>query len=252
MPSRRRSRSTNSIVPHGALRLTARVVLTDIEGTTSPIAFVKDELFPYADAHLDDYVAAHRNDTAVAEAMRDAALEAGVEGVDDAAVLVHLHRWIAEDRKATPLKTLQGLIWREGYEQTGLQGRVYPDAAEGLRRWHAAGVHLYVYSSGSIEAQRVLFAYSDQGDLTLLFRGYFDTTSGPKREAASYRSICAAIGEAPGAILFLSDIEAELDAAREAGLQTVRLLRPADTPEGGATAHPAVASFNELSVDVAG
>lgn len=224
-------------------------MLVDIEGTTSTIAFVHTVLFPYADAHLDAYVAAHRDQSEIAEAMRDAARLAGLEtGADDAAVLAHLHAWIAEDRKATPLKTLQGLIWADGYERTGLRGHVYPDAAAGLRRWHDAGLKLYVYSSGSVEAQRVLFAHSDQGDLSPLFSGYFDTTTGPKREARSYAAIARAIGEEPHDIVFLSDVDAELDAARTAGMQTVRLLRPADTPAGATTAHPSATSFDEIDV----
>lgn len=224
-------------------------MLVDIEGTTSTIAFVHDVLFPYADEHLDAYVAAHREEPDVAQAMREAARLAGEEpDVSDATVLAHLHAWIAEDRKATPLKTLQGLIWAEGYAQTGLRGHVYPDASAGLRRWHDAGLKLYVYSSGSVEAQRVLFAHSDQGDLSALFSGYFDTTTGPKREARSYEAIARAIGLKPGNIVFLSDVDAELDAAHAAGLQTIRLLRPADTPPGATTAHASAMSFDEIDI----
>jgi enolase-phosphatase E1 len=227
----------------------ARAVLVDIEGTTSTIAFVHEVLFPYADEHLDRYVAAHRDEPAVTQALRDAAQLAGLKpDVDDASVLAHLHAWIAEDRKATPLKTLQGLIWAEGYAQTGLRGHVYPDAAAGLRRWHDAGLRLYVYSSGSIEAQRVLFANSVHGDLTPLFSGNFDTTIGSKRAAASYALIADAIGVAPRDVAFLSDVDAELDAARRAGMQTVRLLRPADTPAGATTAHPSAVSFDEIDI----
>jgi enolase-phosphatase E1 len=231
------------------VNLAARAVLVDIEGTTSTIAFVHDVLFPYADEHLDAYVAAHRAEPDVAQAMLDAARLAGEPpDADDATVLAHLHAWIAEDRKVTPLKTLQGLIWAEGYAETGLRGHVYPDAAAGLRRWHAAGVKLYVYSSGSVEAQRVLFGNSDQGDLSPLFSGNFDTTTGPKREARSYAAIAAAIGLVPRDVLFLSDVDAELDAARTAGMQTIRLLRPADTPPGATTTHPSAVTFDEIDV----
>ena len=231
------------------IHFTARAVLVDIEGTTSTIAFVHEVLFPYADEHLDAYVAAHRADPEVAEALPEAARLAAEEpDADDATVLAHLHRWIAEDRKATPLKTLQGLIWAEGYRQTGLRGHVYPDAAAGLRRWQDAGLRLYVYSSGSVEAQRVLFAHSDQGDLTALFDGYFDTTTGPKREPASYSAIASTIGLPPHTVLFLSDVDAELDAARAAGMETARLLRPADTPPGATTIHPSAVSFEEIVV----
>ena len=231
----------------------ARAVLVDIEGTTSPIAFVHDVLFPYADERLDVYVRAHRREPEVAQAMLDAAREAGEEpDADDAAVLAHLHAWIAEDRKSTPLKTLQGLIWDEGYRETGLRGRVYPDAASGLRRWHAAGLRLYVYSSGSLAAQKTLFGNSDQGDLTPLFGGYFDTTTGPKRVAASYAAIAAAIGLAANDIVFLSDVDEELDAARATGMQTSRLLRPADTPRGAVTTHPSARNFDEIEIGLRG
>ena len=125
---------------------------------------------------------------------------------------------------------------------------MYPDAAAGLRRWHAAGLQLYVYSSGSVEAQRVLFANSAQGDLSGLFSGNFDTTVGGKREASSYRVIADVIGLPPGDVVFLSDVDAELDAARTAGMQTVRLLRPADTPAGATTTHPSAVSFDELEI----
>lgn len=227
-----------------------RAVVTDIEGTTSAIAFVKDVLFPYADAHLDGYVSAHRSDAVVSDALRDAAALAGEPDADDARVLTFLHAWIAEDRKATPLKTLQGLIWEEGYAQTGLHGHVYADVVPVLRAWHAAGLRLYVYSSGSVVAQKVLFAHTAFGDLTPLFAGYFDTTIGPKQVQASYAAIAGATGEAPHAMLFLSDVEAELDAARAAGMQTARLLRPADTPAGAVTTHPAFADFTALADDL--
>jgi len=230
-------------------RISARAVLVDVEGTTSTIAFVHDVLFPYADEHLDAYVAAHREEPAVAGAMLEAAQVAGEEpDVDDATVLAHLHLWIRDDMKVTPLKTLQGLIWAEGYERTGLRGHVYPDAAAGLRRWHAAGLRLYVYSSGSIEAQKVLFAHGSQGDLSALFSGNFDTTTGPKRDTRSYAAIAEAIGVAPGEIAFLSDVDPELDAAQAAGMQTVRLMREADTPPGASTTHRSVATFDELEI----
>jgi enolase-phosphatase E1 len=230
--------------------ITPSAIVTDIEGTTSAISFVRDVLFPYADEHLDAYVAAHRNEPVVAHAMSEAAIEAGDADADDATILAHLHAWLAADRKATPLKTLQGLIWHEGYEQSGLLGHLYPDVPPVLQAWYDAGIELYVYSSGSIVAQKVLFAHTFAGDLTPLFEGYFDTTTGPKREAASYAEIAADTGFHPDEMLFLSDIEEELDAARTAGFQTARLLRPADTPPGATSTHPAYVDFSALSADV--
>jgi enolase-phosphatase E1 len=230
-------------------RIAARAVLVDIEGTISTIAFVHDVLFPYADAHLDAYVAEHRADREVAQAMLDAARLAGEPAdADDATVLAHLHGWIAEDRKATPLKTLQGLIWAVGYAAGDLRAHVYPDAGAGLRRWHAAGLELCVYSSGSIAAQKVLFANNSQGDLTPLFTEYFDTTIGHKREARSYTAISRAMRTPPEDIVFLSDVDAELDAARETGMQTVRLLRAADTAPDATTKHPAAATFDDIEI----
>jgi enolase-phosphatase E1 len=129
-------------------------------------------------------------------------------------------RWIDEDRKATPLKTLQGSIWALGYAEGAFKGHVYPDAAEALRRWRTAGLRLFVYSSGSVEAQKLIFRHSDQGDLEPVFSGWFDTTTGPKREVQSYRRITEVIGQPAAAILFLSDVQAELDAASAAGMAT--------------------------------
>ena len=194
-----------------------KAVLTDIEGTTSSIAFVTDTLFPYARARLADYVAAHPAETApLLDAVR--AEESG----DPVETLL---RWIDEDRKATPLKTLQGLIWAEGYADGTLKGHVYPDAVDALRRWHAQGLALYVYSSGSIAAQKLIFGYSNAGDLTPLFSGYFDTSSGPKHDAQSYRHIAGEIGLPAAEILFLSDNAQEIAAARAAGMQVLHIDR---------------------------
>lgn len=234
---------------NATVSVACRAVLIDIEGTTTPLAFVHDVLFPYADDHLDAYVAAHRDEPQVAQLLRAAAQAAGeAPEVDDATILAYLHRWIAEDRKFAPLKTLQGLIWADGYEQKQLFARVYPDAATALRRWHDGGFALYVYSSGSTQAQQLLFGHSDHGDLRSLFAGYFDTAIGPKKEAASYTAIAGAVGLEPSDVLFLSDVDAELDAARIAGMQILRLLRPADTPAGASTMHPHVATFDEISL----
>jgi enolase-phosphatase E1 len=197
-----------------------KAILTDIEGTTSSIAFVAEVLFPYARARLADYVAAHPLETApiLAEV---AATEPG----DPVATLL---RWIDEDRKATPLKTLQGMIWTDGYASGAFTGHVYPDAVAGLRRWHAAGIALYVFSSGSVPAQKLLFGHSEAGDLTPLFSGFFDTTTGPKREASSYAKIAGAIGLPPGEVLFLSDTPEEIAAARGAGINARLIDRSGD------------------------
>jgi len=204
--------------------LAIRAVVTDIEGTTSSIDFVHQTLFPYAKKHLRAYLREHAGDTAVQQVLQDVeAVEHTDLSLDEAADV--LERWIAEDRKLTPLKTLQGMIWAQGYAAGELKGHVYRDTPDALRRWHDQGKKLYVYSSGSVDAQKLIFGHSDHGDLTPLFSGYFDTRVGAKREAASYREILRQIGLPGAEVLFLSDIGEELDAAREAGLQTLQLIR---------------------------
>jgi len=214
-----------------------QAILTDIEGTTSSIRFVYDELFPYARARIQDYVQQHAAE--LSEQLDAVRLEAQEPTADVARVAEILLQWMAEDRKATVLKDVQGKIWREGYLSGALQGHVYADAVSALQQWHAQGLKLYVYSSGSIEAQKLIFGYSVAGDLTPLFNGYFDTTNGAKRDSASYQRIAQAMAVPAESILFLSDIVQELDAARIAGMQTCGLAR-----EGGKLAgHQAVASF---------
>jgi enolase-phosphatase E1 len=198
-------------------QLPPKAVLFDVEGTTTSIAFVADALFPYAREHLAAFVA--RNREAVAPILAD------VTAVEPGDPVATLTRWIDEDRKATPLKTLQGMIWREGYEDGTLKGHVYPDSAAAFRRLRERGVTLAIYSSGSIEAQTLLFGHSTEGDLAPLFAAHFDTTSGPKREAASYARIAGALALAPGNILFVSDTPEEVAAACAAGLQAIRIDR---------------------------
>ncbi len=224
--------------------MTIKAILTDIEGTVGSIRFVKEVLFPYADQQMETFLTRHWNDPAVASAVADAAGDSGETLADAASAAALLRRWIAEDRKATPRKTLQGLIWRAGYENGDYRAHVYPDAVEGLRRWHRDGLALYVYSSGSIAAQKLFFGHSEAGDLTPLFNGYLDTTSGGKKEADSYRAIQAEIGVAPQAILFLSDVEAELDAARAAGLHTVLLDRDDAIADSD---HRRVTTFDDIA-----
>jgi enolase-phosphatase E1 len=198
-------------------------VLTDIEGTTTAIAFVKDRLFPFAQAALDGFLDAHGEDPAVAAILAD--IRAAAPGEEPRAAL---RRWMAEDAKVTPLKALQGLIWEAGYADGRLRGHLWPDVAPCLRAWAGAGVRLAVYSSGSVAAQRLLFGHSEAGDLVPLFAGFFDTQVGGKRDAASYAAIAAALGTPPGDILFLSDVAEELDAAAASGLATCQLVRAAD------------------------
>jgi len=219
-------------------------VLTDIEGTTSSLSFVHEVLFPYARARMPHWLKLHQHRPEVAAALARLAAEQGLAADDlDAAVRV-LDGFMAEDRKHTELKALQGLLWAEGYAAGDFHGHVYADAVVALREWVAAGIAVYVYSSGSVAAQRLLFGHSEAGDLTPLFSGYFDTTSGGKREVDSYRRIVAAIGLPASSIVFLSDVAEELTAARGAGLKVVGLDR-----DGRATAsavYPWVQSFAEI------
>src|SRR5690606_6182515 len=206
------------------------LILTDIEGTTSSISFVRDVLFPYARRELPRFVRERGHDPEVRRWLDAVAVENGGLCQDDM-IVETLQGWIDEDRKHTALKALQGMIWEAGYTNGDFRAPVYPDAVAGLRRWHGAGHVLAVYSSGSVPAQKLFFGHSEAGDLTGLFSGWFDTEIGGKREAASYGRIARALGVAPGGILFLSDVVAELDAARDAGLRTVLLDRRTDYPE---------------------
>ena len=222
-----------------------KAIVTDIEGTTSSIDFVHQSLFPYARREIRRFVREHATDAHVQPQLAEvASIEGRALSVDEAASV--LERWIDEDRKLTPLKDLQGLIWAEGYAAGELSGHVYPDTPVYLRQWHAAGLKLYVYSSGSEAAQRLIFGHSDAGDLRPLFSGYFDTRIGAKREVESYRAILARIALPGEAVLFLSDIGEELDAARAAGLKTCQLIR--DAKAKPFAHHPQARDFSEVSL----
>lgn len=225
------------------------MILTDIEGTTSSISFVKDVLFPYARRALPGFVAAHRDDPDVRRWLDVVATEHGAM-CDDAMIVETLQGWIDADRKHTALKALQGMIWSAGYRDADFTAHIYPDAAQALHRWHAAGETLAVYSSGSVPAQKMFFGHSDAGDLTGLVSDWFDTEVGGKREAASYERIADTLDAAPAEILFLSDVVEELDAAREAGLRTVLVDRLDDYPTPreatAANGHPRVTTFDQI------
>lgn len=223
--------------------MSIKAVLTDIEGTTSSLSFVKDVLFPYAEKKLPDYVRLHKDDAKVAALLKEAGSEAGTEDTEE--IIQAMLSWIREDRKVTPLKSLQGLIWESGYKNGDFTGHIYQDALEALWKWKAEGISLYVYSSGSVYAQKLLFGHTAYGSLTDLFSGYFDTKIGQKKETDSYRKICDEIGLEAGEIMFLSDIAEELDAAKEAGMKTCQLIREGQ-PESG---HPHACDFSKISLD---
>lgn len=237
-----------------------RAVLTDIEGTTTPLSFVVDVLFPFAKERLEEACAKIAAGTAGAaspeavEALRllreehEAERRAGADiaGIPDFGNGAPYARYLMEiDRKSTGLKQLQGLIWEEGYRSGRLHGDVYPDVPEALRAWKERGVRARIFSSGSVLAQKLLFGHTSYGDLLPCFEGFHDTTTGPKQVADSYTKIAAAFDLPPGEILFLSDVVGELDAARAAGYRTGLFLRPGNKPaEPGS--HPTYRSFLEL------
>ncbi len=229
------------------MRFRATAALLDIEGTLGSIAFVRETLFPYASERLDAFVAEHRNEPHVASILEAAAREAGVSVTDEAAILRALHAWSDRDEKVTALKELQGLIWADGFQHSGIRGHLYADAVDALHRFHDAGVDLYIYSSGSVAAQKLLFGHSVAGDLLALFRGFFDTTIGNKRESASYERILHELGLAPNDTIFFSDHAGELDAAQEAGITTVQLARPQDGTVPS-THHTSVESFEGIEL----
>ena len=223
-----------------------KAIVTDIEGTTSSLSFVKDVLFPYARANLADFIRRHKDESLVKKLLDDTCKEIGTE-LDTEQLIAQLIQWIAEDKKVTPLKSLQGLIWEAGYQKGDFKGHVYPDAAAYLKTWKAKGLDLYVYSSGSVYAQKLLFANTEYGDLTPLFSGYFDTHIGGKKEQGSYHKIAKQIGIPATQILFLSDIKEELDAAKAAGFQTLWLIR--DSTPDPQSEHHQVRSFDSIALD---
>lgn len=227
------------------------VILTDIEGTTSSISFVKNVLFPYARKALPAFVAAHGQEPQVRRWLDAVAVEIG-GACQDSLIVETLQGWIDQDRKHTALKALQGMIWEAGYRNGDYQAHFYPEVAAVLKGWHADGKPLYVYSSGSVPSQKLFFGFSEAGDLTGLVSGWFDTEVGGKREADSYRRIVEAIDVPAAQILFLSDVVEELDAARDAGLQT-RLIDRLDDyplPRSGETTHghDRVENFQQITL----
>ena len=210
-----------------------RRILLDIEGTTTSISFVYDVLFPYAAKRLPTFIAERWDDPAVAKSCQ--AVLADATDAERAlpprdAVLAVIRRQMAGDVKATGLKGLQGLVWREGYESGAVRGHVYEDVPVAFARWKAADVPVAIYSSGSVLAQQLLFRHSAAGDLTPLLAGHYDTTTGPKREAESYRAIARAWGCTTGAIVFGTDQPGEAEAAAAAGCTAVILMRPGNPP----------------------
>jgi enolase-phosphatase E1 len=235
-------------------------LLLDIEGTTTPIDFVYDTLFPYAREHAREYLAAHRSLPSVqadiaglleenAEDARrglDPPLIGGsAEHISLDEVEAYVQWLVNQDRKTTPLKSLQGKIWDDGYRRGELRSQVYEDVPRALKRWREQAKKIYIYSSGSVLAQKLLFANTEAGDLTALIEAYFDTNIGAKKELESYRRIATNLELESPALLFISDVVSELDAAASAGVQTLLCVRPGNPPQP-VSIHSTIMSFDEV------
>ncbi|MGW5863860.1 acireductone synthase [Streptomyces sp. NPDC055239] len=225
-------------------------VVLDIEGTTSATGFVVDVLYPYARERFGTLLDSRGEEPEVARAVAQVRELAGEPDADAGRVEKILGEWVDADRKATPLKTLQGILWAEGFARGELVSHFYPEVIDVLRGWAADGIRLYVYSSGSVGAQRAWFTYSPEGSLMELVSGFYDTeNAGPKQEPGSYRAISAAVGVDPGRTLFLSDRLGELDAARDAGWLAVGVRRAGEPYfADGVGGHAEVSAFDEISV----
>ncbi|MFM8531400.1 MAG: acireductone synthase [Ilumatobacteraceae bacterium] len=226
-------------------------VIVDLEGTTSSTLFVYEQLFPYSRERFAEWVGRADVDPAIARVVREVGVLIGQSDPSDDAVVAALEGWLDRDEKVTPLKTLQGYIWAEGFADGELTSHFFPDVLPALRRWHERGLREYVYSSGSVTAQQSWFRHTPEGDLLDFFSGNFDTeTAGPKRESTSYLAITDAIGLPAHSLLFLSDSGAELDAARAAGWQTIGLGRPGEPNTAiGTPGHPEVTSFEAIMIN---
>jgi len=221
-------------------------ILLDIEGTTTPIRFVYDVLFPFARRHMPEYV---RNaDLRPLRNEYEKDVQEAHNPPDWTPDPVPYIYWLMDqDRKSTALKDIQGKIWLEGYEARELRGEVFPDVPPALERWHQLRRDIRIFSSGSVLAQRLLFSSTDAGDLTRFMNGFYDTTTGPKNDPASYSAIAKSFGTLAADILFLSDVTRELDAAREAGMQTLLCVRPGNHPQPPHN-HQIITSFAEIQM----
>ena len=228
-------------------------ILLDIEGTTTPIKFVHEVLFPFARNKIPGYVATNFESLGaevaklIAEHEKDVSYTEHFDPTSRKSVAKYLAFLIDEDRKSTPLKSIQGKIWKAGYESGELKSVVFDDVPRAFERWKAAGKSIAIFSSGSILAQQLLFRYTDHGDLTPFIASHFDTNIGPKRERKSYEAIAAELDVSPNEILFVSDIIAELDAARDGGVSTVLAVRPGNAPVDSDVAHRVIETFDDIA-----
>lgn len=225
-----------------------KIIITDIEGTTTPISFVKDVLFPYSYEKIESFIKENLNNPEVLRILNNIKkLENKDLTIEE--IIWILKKWIEEDKKITPLKEIQGLIWEEGYKTRKLEGFIYPDAYENLKCWVDNGLKIYVYSSGSVKAQKLLFSNTNYGDINYLFSGYFDTNIGNKKDSESYSKIAKEINILPENILFLSDNPDEIIAAAKSGMKVIRLVRPKDAEYIKNFPYMQVESFDEIDLN---
>jgi len=223
-----------------------RAILLDIEGTTTPIAFVHEVLFSYARDHAKDFLASNVDADDVTRLREEHAADVSNGEHPPVELAAYVEWLIARDRKSTGLKSLQGKIWRQGYLDGSLKSQVYADVAPAFARWRTRGLSISIFSSGSVLAQQLLFAHTDAGDLTKFIDQYFDTNVGKKADAASYLRIAEALSLPAEEVLFISDVVAELDAANEAGMETLLSIRPGNPPQEGAEKYRAIHSFDNV------
>jgi enolase-phosphatase E1 len=221
-----------------------QAVLTDIEGTTTSLSFVAEVLFPFSRKKLPEYVQKHQSLEKIQALLTEVRAITGKSALTIDAMIDQLIEWIDQDQKITPLKTLQGYIWEQAYRSGEIVGHLYTDAYQQLVSWHERGIKLYIYSSGSVQAQKLLFGHTPWGDLTPLFSGFFDTQVGGKREANSYKRIAGEIGYSPNHLLFLSDMLPEITAAELAGMKTCLLQRE---NMDASVHHSTAQTFDEVS-----
>ena len=242
------------------IELDAKVVLLDIEGTTSSVTYVYDVLFPFARKNLQEFLERRWLEPAVKAACERLACDVGDLSLADSImadtnpeetrkkVIETANRLMDDDVKATGLKELQGMIWEEGYSAGQLKSHVYPDVAPALREWNSAGLSIRIFSSGSMQAQKVFFQNTEDGNLSSHLTANYDTTTGPKRDAQSYKLISQDAGVEPVHVTFLSDVVEELDAAREAGMSTILVVRPGNHPLSKANTHMVIETFDQLKI----
>lgn len=221
-----------------------KLILLDIEGTVSPLAFVHDIMFPYARKHAVTWLAAHWGHEVICQLAKDAGVDSFHNALDAEAAV---HRLMDADAKVTGLKQLQGLIWEQGFRSGDLRSMLFDDVVPAMQRWRENGCEIRIYSSGSIHAQKLFFTHTTSGDLTPLLSGFYDTTTGSKKEVASYTAIAADCALPPAEILFISDIVDELNAAQSAGMITAHATRPGNKPQPESE-HTVLTSFDAITL----